>query len=267
MNKLFYLFLVSIILVSLCSCGDSDKKGLISAIDVYLNPVEDFYFFVQAYSDDYGNWDNYVDLLSKNPLQSLKLNGESIPISRMSYDGRIGYYIYGFLETGSEFFQTEHFDTSVDYMIEFSNKSISGSLLFPSQHLVSHSDFDEDSEWEIEWALTEVPDVQGVSSYFLASDDNEISTDKELDATVRDYRIPQSVWASLDDIWISEFSLSATNYAYVDKGFVSFTAYYDYSSYYNQSVMQDKTVYNDQARIARGLRLFERIKESKELSR
>ncbi len=267
MSKLVYLCFVFIILVSLCSCGDSDKMGYPSAVDVYLNPVEDFYLFVQAYSDDNGNWDTYVDLLSKNPLESLKLNGESIPIRRMSYDGRTGYYTHGFLDTGSEFFQTEHFDTSVDYMIEFSNKSISGSVLFPSQHLVSHSEFDEDSDWEIEWALTEDPDIQSISSYFCARDNNEISTNKEIDATVRDNRIPHSVWALLDDIWISEFSLSATNYAYDDKGFVGFTGYYDYHSYQNQRVMQDRTIYNDQARIARGLRLCERIKESKELLR
>lgn len=241
MKKALILFGLGLCILCFTSCEESSKNGLPTAADIVFHPSEDFYLIVEYYKEhDAKSSEMYIDLMSKNKLNSLLLNDTLIHTRYFSYDANKKYYSYSFNLDLLDGEFIGDYDQELNYQIQFVNKTVSGTLRMPSEYICTPSAFENDQDYYVEWTLQNNPKAQSINFSLDIDDNGWASIFRELKTDQRNYTLSKTVWNNLGTMNEGELLLLASNYRYTNGGLVWFASAFNYDEYYFRNHHQNR---------------------------
>ena len=232
MKRIIIITCLLLTLLGLLSCDRRESQGLPSLLEAYIEPKHDFYLSVEyvKYLDSDSN-DMWVNIVCKNKLLALKLNETEIPIDRYNYLESSGAYMYDFDLWDITHSYIGNYDEMLAYQIVFENKTVSGSLLIPSEYFCEPTELDPNQDYEVAWSLATNPRAQdGELDIYFYSDGYMTYTD-EISPSRRNYTFPKSLWDQIGQIRGEELTLIASNYEYTQGGLVWIISSGEYFNY------------------------------------
>lgn len=236
------LIFLGLILCVLCftSCDQSSRGGLPTWMEAFLKPREDFYLILEYHKPhDLSYTEIYIELLSKDRLDSLVLNEIPFLPVYFSFDADMGYYRYVLdfeLPPGTSI---SDYDENLDYRLIFENKEVSGTLRIPSEYYCIPLPFDHDQDYELEWTLQNNPMMQNVTFDLYINAHDYATYVRELKANQRHCTLRKTDWNHLGRLTRGNFLLEASNYRYTNGGLVWFMSAISFRENNHRTNQQD----------------------------
>jgi len=231
MLRFTYLLLLFCVVIGISSCDKDDDESYNNYPfdwDITIQPEEDFYLIVEVHADSYHDYlIRDISVISKQALVELRFNNREMYIGEFQMNHITGYYDYHIMyPAGFEGF-TDPFDTQISYELILANKTVSGSLQFPSRYTDVPIDYTNDEDFYLSWELANNPGFQELWVDFQDDYDNHVTYYKELSESAREHTMVRNLWSALDEgIW-TVINLAAFNYEYQNGGMICYISDYE----------------------------------------
>ncbi|HQQ68286.1 MAG TPA: hypothetical protein PLX77_05600 [Candidatus Cloacimonadota bacterium] len=216
---LLALLAACLILVSSCDKRDDDN-GLPTSLEIILEPKEDFYLIVSYDNDSpFGDTYMYIDVMADKKLLSLRLNETLVPLDGFIYTDHTGYYHY-YMDT---FFLDGaligDYDEELIYKMVFEDRTVTGTILMPSEYQMDTPIFDPQADLVVTWTLSHSPMIQHIG-YVFSDYENSVQFSYELKGSVRTHTLEHEKWDDMGMDRLDYLCLFASNYKRYNGGLV-----------------------------------------------